>query len=353
MYRSRFKNLLVLSLSLGLLSGFAIQKSWSDVVVENLKTPLTATLEKALNIEKGTEAGDTFIAVTQEDYFYQTSLLPAGSRMVGTVEKVRKSKRLGRPGYLQLRINQVEFPDGSTFIMPEKIRAKNKKNTKSKKMKKVKAQRLYHPKAKTKGGMMKSNMAAMIAGSTTTIALTSVGTFSSPYALGARIITGAVWEGIKGDKEKPLYKRMGKGGWRGSGVPGIYHFVKKEPNPTFDAQSEIQLHITPQVYAELLEANKNPDVDWEKADFKRVTWDDYESIERYAKMTEQLQDVPEAILNVEARPQKNLTFPRNKNQDHEPRYETFPKTFSEEGAYNSDATKEKSSASDENSFPVF
>ncbi len=290
------RNLFALSFSMVLFTSTIAEVSWGDMVVEDLKTPVTAVLQEELSVET-TQAGSSFTAITQEDYLYKTSILPAGSRIIGKVEKVKKSKRLGRPGYLQLKITQVEFPDGQIFTMPETVL--NKRN----KEKKVKAQRHYHPEAKTKSGMMKSNMVSMIAGSSTTIALTSVGTFSSPYALGARVVAGAIWEGFKGDKQKPLYKRLAKGGWRGTGVPGMYYYIKKEPNPNFEANADIELHMNPYAYEELLKANANPDADWENPDFKRVKWDDYDSLDNYAKMAEQLQDVPEAVLTVKAQPQ--------------------------------------------------
>ncbi len=285
------------ALSASFCTGMAAAPAWSDVLVTDLDEPVSVILQTPLDVTRD-EAGKKYEAVFDDDYTYLTGMIPQGTRIYGTVEKLRESKRFGRPGYFRLSVDKITFPDGTPCpLSKEELDELD--------------QKVHHPDAQTKKRIFKSNMASTIAGSTTSVTLHAVGVFAFPYAVGARVLAGAVYEGVAGDKEQPLTKRLGKGAYKGTGIPGAIHFVKKSPNPVYEPGDAIALRMDPEALAELFAATPNPDADWYMADFSQYDWEDHDRLTFYMNMAEQLNRDPDEkfqALILDLRQQKGITF---------------------------------------------
>ncbi|MBK8190477.1 MAG: hypothetical protein IPK79_08515 [Vampirovibrionales bacterium] len=258
------------------------------VTLSSLEAPIVARVQTPLHLE-GIKVGDPFTAQVPQDLFYQTGLIPAGSYLVGEVERARASRHFGRPGYFQIRFNAVTYPDGETFVL-----AQNTSTGKGAREKKsaLMQRRFYHPKAKRAGGILKNNLASSSVGMATTITLTALGTMAFPYALGARVAAGAVYEGFWGDKSRSPGKRVLVGGFRGTGVPGAYQFLRKQPSPAFELNDPIAIRLPSNQSQTLFSHRRNPDVDWRNAGFCALDWSQPASLQTYAALAKQLSKPP-------------------------------------------------------------
>lgn len=274
-----------------LLSQVALPVAWAEpdlTTLKNAQSPLSARVKTPLHMESAKE-GSPFTACLDQAVAYQTGLLPAGSYLVGELERVRPSRRFGRPGYFQIRLHSLTYPDGQTVsLSADEPQAPRKAD--------ILRRRVYHPKAQRAGGLLKNNLASSTVGAATTVTLTAVGTFAMPYALGARVVAGALYEGFAGDKSRGPLKRLAIGGFRGTGLPGIYHFLRKQPAPVFELDDPIALTLGPVQTQALFAQHPNPEVSWRNAGFYGLDWTQPQALHAYADLARQLSTPPPQTL---------------------------------------------------------
>lgn len=188
--------------------------------LEEADDPLEIVLNNHLASDENNE-GDLFSAYLAEDTYLQGYKLPARTKFLGHIEKVKEGRRFHRKGYIALNVDQVVYPNGESlnFVTNENDSAEKKLKVET------------DPADKKRKYIM---VPLSILGFVTPL----------PIALGARAIVGTV-TGLreKEHSDEPMYKRIGRGLYNVTPIPTVKNLVKRQPEATFNAGDKIQLHL--------------------------------------------------------------------------------------------------------------
>lgn len=232
-----FANLTAASLSLLLFSSIFMQPAFAAKTLKSTNEPFQVKLETALD-SRLTEDGSPFEAVLEEDYEYKEGIIPSGTRFKGNVSKSQESRRLLRPGYLVLNVQEVVFPSGEThqLSLVKGVGAQGQKIT--------------HHRAKTVMKFAKDSLPLYLAYYGAWVPLTfgtNLGALVvTPIDVGARMAAGAVHEVIRNDDPtKSVAQKVGYGVYRGTGIPGALGVFKTDKEAHFDVGANIPLKLEP------------------------------------------------------------------------------------------------------------
>ncbi len=211
------KFIIALLLSLFMASSPA---TYSDQYITEPDAPLTIELKTNLASDISHE-GDLFEGILVEDTYYQSVKLPARTKFLGHIAKVKNGRRFHRKGYLALNVDEVIFPEGESlhFIADAPDSAEKKLKAES------------DPANKNKKYI--------------TIPLSIIGFVAPlPIAIGVRAAVGTV-TGLtnKNTKNESLGKRIGKGLYNVTPIPTVVNLVKKQPEVEFQSGDQIQLYL--------------------------------------------------------------------------------------------------------------
>jgi hypothetical protein len=216
----------------------AVSAAHAANVLKNNKEPLMVEVKNTLDSQSA-KNGDVFEAVLPEDYQYNNTILPAGTRFKGTVSKSSESKRFARPGYVVLNVQEITLPSGENHQLAL-LEGMGSAETK----------KINNKKARTLKRFITQSLPMQLAGMGTSIPLTAAtnmaGGLVAPIALGARMAAGAAVEVAKhepGD-DRNMTDKMAYGMWRGTGVPGSYEFMTTDKQAHFEVGSRMPLRLT-------------------------------------------------------------------------------------------------------------
>ena len=205
---------------------------WAEQTLKNLDRPIEVQLQSSLD-GATTQVGQPFEAVTAEDYVYKGTSLPAGTRVSGTVAKVKESRRFARPGYFVLDVDKVTFPDGKVVDVTGETMDVDKK--------------AKDPDSTTFGDIVVKQLPLTAVSLGTSIPLNAAtdlnGGVVFAIAMGARMVTGAVLELFDKDNTRGPMGDIGYGMLRGTGAVTAYNFLKKDEAPQLTQGETIRLYL--------------------------------------------------------------------------------------------------------------
>jgi hypothetical protein len=221
------------------------------IALKKLTTPLCMVCETPL-VPDLKSIEPKFHFVVAKSYTYQGQLLPAGTRLEGKVIRLTRSRRLDRPGYLDWQVNQVIYPDGETATLASSEDLQP---------------RLHHPKGITQGHAVKSATPFLMVSSADYIPLTLATNMPSlavaGISMGARMLYGATHETLikKEGRDRPLYRKIGYGMLRGTGLPAIYTLTKATPAFRCRTGDALMVEFRPETVDQLFQAQNQTTVD--------------------------------------------------------------------------------------------
>ncbi len=215
----------------------AMTNGTEKLTIDKLKSPLLVQLKTPLNATT-VEVGDTFDAVLPFDHEYEDLILPKGTKFHGTVVESDVSQPFARPGFIVLNVDIATLPNGLVFTMDENDYEAPEKD-------------IHHPKGLTivrKGAQSLGFFLVSLGTSMPLNLAAGMGDFASvPLSFASKMAYGAILENTRKDPEDDrsrIHKTL-FGMSRGTGVPGSYHFLHPSPNPDFQEDDFIKLHLNP------------------------------------------------------------------------------------------------------------
>ncbi|MBX2861505.1 MAG: hypothetical protein KTR14_09725 [Vampirovibrio sp.] len=215
----------------------------ADVTVTDPAAPIQVELQNALDT-KIHPAGKPFVAVLKENYRFNGKVVPAWTKFEGEIADLKTGRRFGREGWMSLKVNAVVFPNGKRHDFawrPEEYQTE-----------------LEDAGKKTRKKESKRNLPVALSRVGATVGATVVGVAALPVSLGVGAAVATRQE-FKDDEthDRTVGQKVKKGLWRGTGIPGFLHFVKKSPSPRFEVGQMIELHLGPSMTQELFTAAPN------------------------------------------------------------------------------------------------
>lgn len=244
---SRFKSGAALCLvALSLM--FCCPPSLATRELHSFREPLQVELTLPIDLQQGKNT--PFEAFITEDVLYGVKLLPEGTRLYGYVRTSHESRRFARPGYAQVEIQRAILPSGESYTFEDKpLRPRN----------------IMHPKAVTLKNITRSALPFTLVSVADAVPLKYATGMSSwiilPISLGARMTLGIALEHTKSEKRKhdeqehSWPRRYGHGMLRGTGLTGLYHLVRRSPNPELTTGESIPLYFKKRDFATLFAAS--------------------------------------------------------------------------------------------------
>jgi hypothetical protein len=222
-----------------------------------LKKPdktLYVTCKDGLTSPKAANAtpDDTFTMALAYDTTYAGHTLPAGTEIDGQILKHRESRFLGHAGYVDWKILGVRYPDGHSLLFQDESRPSPHEI------------RIHHPKSYTSKTMARGAWPFTVVGVADTIILGAATNLSNlaimPISVGARMALGSIMETTRKPKpdetdDRSFMHKAGYGAWRGTGLPGLYKFVKRSPEAACDPGQPFRIRLSEPTAMAVFEAS--------------------------------------------------------------------------------------------------
>lgn len=205
--------------------------AYATKVLKNKKDPIQLQLANDINLEI-TEDGSPVEATVVEDHEYKGQILPAGTIFRGTIEKIKNSRYIYRPGYVVFDFTKAKLPNGVIIDL----------ETDDKKIHGPDAMTMTRG-VKIGGGYTLSALAVKLP---LQIATPLPGLVTTPLGFAGRMTYGVITENIDAMTQKPdkdhVY-RTGWGIWRGTMIPGTYRAIFPSPDPVFKEGEYVSIYI--------------------------------------------------------------------------------------------------------------
>jgi hypothetical protein len=198
----------------------------ADQRLKNSSWPIVVETQSAIASTQRLEPGQeppAFQAVLREAAIYRQQHLPAGTVLRGQVIRTAPSRRLGRAGYYQIRISELELPDGRIATFTGKSAPKTYK--------------LHHPDSQTGYGAMWLSLPVNMADWVVSIPLSAATNLSflavSGIGLGAQAVASVGEELLHKrrplQRERSVIRKIGAGLFRATPLYIPYHLIRKSP----------------------------------------------------------------------------------------------------------------------------
>ncbi len=234
----------IFSLSGLVLICFSGSPAWSEQVLKNLKQGVGVYLRTPLD-GKTAQVGQVFEGVLTEDLRYKSWVLPKGTSLTGQITQVKHSKRLGRPGYVVLEVQEAALPHGQAFSIDPRSYPPRQK-------------RIYHPETLTFPEIIFQQIPSSAAGLGASIPIQAKGKVEPlgafPISLGVRTALGAVYGLVRpAYRGQPVAYRLTQGALNGTGIPRLVGFLGKYPEPRFNAGDRLGLFFNQDALRDLFQ----------------------------------------------------------------------------------------------------
>jgi hypothetical protein len=239
--------------------GFLSLPGYADQTLQPRKGAVYVQIRTGMDVKK-TLDGSAFEGVTRENYYYEKSAIPAGTYFTGHVHLIKPSRRLTRPGFVQLDLEQARFPSGHVVSLSEPSSGKSGTLLKTG----IRTRKLNHPEAKTFWYVLEMGLGLSAGSAVIDIPIKIITGVSFATMLGigtgVRIVEGIAAEYLPGERRRhnrhsdSWPHRWGHGFVRGVGAVGVYHLVKRAPNPKLGAGEMLPLRFKKQGLIALFKA---------------------------------------------------------------------------------------------------
>ena len=222
-------------LALGALSLSLTLSAHADVQQNRWSSPIMLVADTQHNAES-THIGAPFTAHLADTYCVDGSCIPKGTIFHGHVDTMTESRRLYRPGKIEVYFDEIEYPNGS------KMSLINTNDTKGDHISsRARMFKYHHPKAITFHRDLLQTAPVFVAGAATAISLgvaTPLTGAVIPISLGSRLVVSEAQEGImaaNSPEDESFWKGAFRGAMRAAIVPyAIYNASYMSPEAMID-----------------------------------------------------------------------------------------------------------------------
>ncbi|MDX2085966.1 MAG: hypothetical protein SFZ03_11325 [Candidatus Melainabacteria bacterium] len=179
--------------------------------------------------------GDSVEGRLVDDFRYKNKIIPAGTKFSGHFQETEASKRYARPGFVQIKMDQIQLPSGETLSVSNS---------------EIETRPLRHPDGMTMGQFIKRGIPLTATGAATSIPLNLAtglnGGVVAAISYGARSAFATTQEFLNmgsTTSDDHAAKKIWQGFYRASAVPAAQSFVSKSPNPSYETGDVMPLYL--------------------------------------------------------------------------------------------------------------
>lgn len=210
----------------------SIEEYQRPLYQKRLTSPMVLQLHTSHN-SLTSHAGEPFSASLPVASCYKGSCIPAGTRIHGYVEKVLPSRKLHRPGFVDVQMTQIQTPDGHVQRFGKASRSRRL--------------HLTSPDAYTVKRQLLDEVPSVLGATAVVVPLALASSLTAgaiiPLGFAGAVIASGIQEGIqhkRGRSKGSLETKVGRSVMRGTVAPYVaYKASKRSPSVSVQAGDRI------------------------------------------------------------------------------------------------------------------